>query len=328
MRLTARSIATLQARRARRGCGDLGFQPLGLLGKAGPALRDRLLRHDAQALARGEKVSRALGADLAERDERPVEDDGEAQRADREPVLVMPDAERAFGGIEGKFQLALVEGVAVAVAEEGHDELAVGAEPLPVDVEGPRVGRELAPFERRQPGRVVGAADAHVVRHDVEDEAEAVLPQRVGETVERRLAAELRVDRAMVDDVVAVGRARPRPVDRRGVDMADPEPREIRHDRCRVVEGEVLVELQTVGRARRRRGERVRARACAAAFRRHHGRDFASGPPGAATVSRSLASLRRQFGCSSCVPGMFGWFSSPSTSSYCTALSAEGVRAR
>ena len=95
--------------------------------------------------------------------------------------------------------------------------------------------------------------------------------QRIREALERFLAAEFRVDRVVVGDVVAVGRARPRLLDRRGVDVADPELGQIRQDRFGIREGEALVELQPVRRPRRRRGQAGRARARAAGLGRERG---------------------------------------------------------
>jgi hypothetical protein len=115
--------------------------------EADPPLRSRLFRHGSQPLARGEHVGGSLGADFAKRDEGAVEHDRIAQRADREAVLVMPDAEASFGGVESEPELAPVERIAVALGEERHHELAVGAKALPIDVEGPRSRRELAPFQ-------------------------------------------------------------------------------------------------------------------------------------------------------------------------------------
>jgi hypothetical protein len=239
-------------------------------------------------------VASAVAAGLVaffEGDERPLQDDGIGQRRDRQAVLVVPDAEAALLRREGELEVPLLQRVAVAVAQHRHDELAVGAQPLPVDVEGAGLGRELPPLQHREPPAVVGAADAHVVRHDVEDEAQAVLAERIGQAQESLLAAELQIDRRMVDDVVAVGGAGPRLVDRRGVEMADPEPREIRNDLRRVVEGEVLVELEPVGGARRGRRERSRARVAAAPFRCDHRRDFSERPAGCADRGEVLDDL-------------------------------------
>ena len=152
--------------------------------------------------------------------------------------------------------------------------LRVGAEALPVDVEGAGRRRQLAPFQHRQPPWVVGAADAHMVRHDVEHEAEAVRAERVGETVEPVLATELRVDGRVVDDVVSVRRAGPRLVDRRGIDVADAQSLQIGRDRGGVVEREILVELQPVGGARRRRRKGACPASGAAPFGREGGGDL------------------------------------------------------
>ena len=111
------------------------------------------------------------------------------------------------------------------------------------------MGRGLAPFQDIEPPGIVGTADPHVVRHDVEDEAHAVFVQRRDQRVEIGLAADLRIEPAVVDDVVAVRRAGPRLHQRRGVKVADAEPGEIRHQRRGVAKREVLVELQSVGGA-------------------------------------------------------------------------------
>ena len=130
----------------------------------------------------------------------------------------------------------------------------IGAEPFPVDVEGPSVAGELPPFENRLPPLVLGA-DPDMVRHDVEHQAEPVLSQNVREAQEPLFPAELGIDRGMIDDVVAVHRARPRLVDGRCIHMADAEAREVRRDGGGIVEGELLLELEPVGGARRRGGK-------------------------------------------------------------------------
>ncbi len=194
---------------------------------------------------------------VGHQNQHPVEQDRIAERADREAMLEMPETEAAAALVALQRQLALFQRVAIALAEEGQHQLAIGAEPLPVDVEGDGVGRELPPFDDREPPGVVGAADAHMVGDDVEDQTETVLFQRVREAQEALLATQFRIDPGVVDDVVAMGRARPRCLHGRGIDMADAEPCEIGQDRDRIVEGEAGMELQAVGRARRRRGERV-----------------------------------------------------------------------
>ena len=69
-------------------------------------------------------------------------------------------------------------------------------------------------------------------------------------SVEIDLAAEFGVQRPMVDNVVAVGAARPRLHIGRGVDVADPQPCEIRGKPRRIRKAKPLVKLKTVGDAR------------------------------------------------------------------------------
>jgi hypothetical protein len=186
------------------------LQFLGLRRECASALVARLLAHEAQALGDAQHFEGRGVLDVAEGREGAVEDGGILLRADREFVLVVPDAERAFRRIELQREGALFEGLTVALAEEGHHELVVGTEPRPVDVERVGRGREATPFQHGEPPRIVGAADAHVVGHDVEQKLQAGAVQRLREANETLLAAELRVDRRVVDDVVAMGRARPR----------------------------------------------------------------------------------------------------------------------
>ena len=58
--------------------------------------------------------------------------------------------------------------------------------------------------------------------------------------------AELRVERAVIDDVVPVRAAGPGLQVRRCVDVRDPQLREVRHDPGRVLKREARVELQSV----------------------------------------------------------------------------------
>src|SRR5687767_2273179 len=93
-----------------------------------------------------------------------------------------------------------------------------------------------------------------------------MLLEGIREAHETLLAAELRIDAAVVDDVVAVDGSRSGGVDRGCVEMADAEPCEVGDDADGVIEREVLVELQPVGRSRRRGRERARSRLRAAPF--------------------------------------------------------------
>ena len=123
---------------------------------------------------------RGVRSDLSDGCERPVEDHRIGEGAHRKTMFVVPDAEAAISGVEGELQIAFFEGFAVAVSEKRNDQLAICAEPLPIDVEGRR-GGESSPHSRTDSHQaIVGAADSHVVGHDVEHEPEAVLTQSVG----------------------------------------------------------------------------------------------------------------------------------------------------
>ena len=163
----------------RYDAGQARLQALAFVQQDHAPVEARVLAHGAQPLAQGEQFADLLGVPFLESGQGPVEHDRVAERADREAVLPVPHAEAAILGLVGELQLTLFERCAIAVAEERNNELAIRPEAVPVDIEGPFEGRGLAPFENREPPRIVRPADTHVVRHDVENEAEAVLPQGV-----------------------------------------------------------------------------------------------------------------------------------------------------
>ena len=163
------------------------------------------------------------------------------QRADRQLVgVVGPDREAAVLLVELEVELPGLQHGAVLVAEKRHQQLVaqVAAVRVPVDVEPAGIGRIRAPFQHVEPQRIVGAADAHVVRHEIQHLPEPVLRERRHHRLESRLIAQLRIERVMIDDVVAVGAARPRLQIGRGIDMADAEP------------GQIGRQLRGVGRSR------------------------------------------------------------------------------
>jgi hypothetical protein len=74
--------------------------------------------------------------------------------------------------------------------------------------------------------------------------------QRIGQALEAGLAAELLAHPRVVDHVVPVRGAGHRLEHRRGIEVADAELGQVRHDRGRVVEREAGVQLDAVGGAR------------------------------------------------------------------------------
>ena len=106
-----------------------------------------------------------------------------------------------------------------------------------------------SPFQHVEPERIVGAADSHMVRHEIQHLLQPVLGESGIHPVERSLVPQLGVERVVIDDVVAVGAARPRLEIGGGIKMADAEPGQIGDQFGGAVEAEILVELQTVGGA-------------------------------------------------------------------------------
>ena len=87
-----------------------------------------------------------------------------------------------------------------------------------------------------------------MVGYEVEHLSETAVAKRRDHATERRLVPELRVELAVVDDIVSVSAARPRFQIGRGVDVANPELRQIGCERGGVPETKPPVELQAVGR--------------------------------------------------------------------------------
>ena len=166
----------------------LGEPPLEFFG-AGIGLADRL------EVLQQRKAIDQRAKPIVRRRVRRVENARVVARIDREAMVMVPGAEAAFFGIETQHDLAFAEDLAVLVAEHRDQNLApepaaIGVE---VDVEERRVRRILAPFEHVEPPEVVLAADAHVVWHDVEDDADAAFVQRRDERIEIGRGSEFRV---------------------------------------------------------------------------------------------------------------------------------------
>src|SRR5215469_9963267 len=74
---------------------------------------------------------------------------------------------------------------------------------LPVDVEEMRVAAVTPAPEHVCPPWIIGYR-SHVVGDDIDDEPHVLGPQRVDQSNERILAAELRIDTGRIDHVVSV----------------------------------------------------------------------------------------------------------------------------
>ncbi|MNI34381.1 hypothetical protein D3C73_883710 [compost metagenome] len=90
----------------------------------------------------------------------------------------------------------------------------------------------------------------HMVRHNVEDQAEASLLQSRHHAVETFAPADRRIDLVGVGNIITVGGTGRGGEDRRGIEMTYAQALEIRHERCGAIEGHAIAELDAVGRGR------------------------------------------------------------------------------
>lgn len=167
----------------------------------------------------------------------------EALRARAERELQIAVAEHRRAVVPG----ARLEGVALLTdTARQHGQQHLPAARGPVDVE-PAGVRGLGALAQHLPQRqVVPGRGRHVVRHDVQDQPEAVRASRGGQLPQALLTPELGPHRAVVDDVVAVPGAGHGLQDGGQVQMRDAELGEVRHGVGGGGEREVRLELKPV----------------------------------------------------------------------------------
>ena len=177
---------------------------------------------------------------------------GERVGGDRKLMIEVTEREGAVREFDAQF--ASFQDALVAVAEDRHEHFAVqpGIGRIPVDVEVTGVGAGAAVGQHVPPPAVLPPADAHVIGHHVQHQAHPVLAQRGHEVGQVRLGAQFRVQMLEIAHVVAVGAAGPGAEQRRGIDVADAQLAQVRHQLGRLPQGEVAVELQAIGGARDR----------------------------------------------------------------------------
>ena len=164
---------------------------------------------------------------------------------ERKPLVEV--REQGLARLLHNSQLATRQNLVDRRAEDGQDQLAVGIG-IEVDVEVMGIPAGAATAQHVPPPGV-RPADAHVVGHDVEDQAEPVLVERPVEQHEAFLAAELGIEPGRIDDIVAVGRSRRCRERRRQINVAHPQSPQIGRQGRRAREIHVAAELQSVGGA-------------------------------------------------------------------------------
>ena len=110
------------------------------------------------------------------------------------------------------------------------------------------------PFQHVKPPWIIRKMHADMVRHEIQDQPEIVLPQRGAQPLEAGFAAQFGIESRVVGDVVAMRAALAGAHEGRGIEMGDAERLQIRHHGSGGVEIEIRRQLQAVGRDRDRRG--------------------------------------------------------------------------
>ena len=136
--------------------------------------------------------------------ERDAEDESRCARSDGQLRLPVVDVESAVAVRESEF-LAF-EHAPELLAEYGqqHAVFERGVRRVPVNIEVARELRARPILKKVLPPAVLRACDAHVVRHNVHEHAHPALAKCARQLRETLLAARLRVDLRVVNDVVAV----------------------------------------------------------------------------------------------------------------------------
>src|ERR1019366_7650297 len=167
-----------------------------------------------------------------------------------------PDRKTAFIRVELYLELARLQLGSVLVTEERDEQLVmqIAIVRVPVDVEPAGVVGFGAPFEYVEPERVVGAANAHMVGHEVQDLAEAGCGERRRHVTVILFGAEFGIEQEMIGDVVAVGAARTGLEVGRSIDVTNPEFGEVRRKSGCILEAKAGMKLQPVGGAGHHRG--------------------------------------------------------------------------
>jgi hypothetical protein len=87
----------------------------------------------------------------------------------------------------------------------------------------------------------------HVVRHEIQDQPEIGVGERLRHARKPLLAAEFRIELAMIDDVIAMRAASAGLEEWRGVKMADAKIAKIGREPRGVIEAEILGQLHAIG---------------------------------------------------------------------------------
>ena len=146
-------------------------------------------------------------------------------------------------------QLLIFEHAAELIAQDRQQHLATQGflGRAPVDVEEAGVLRRGSVFQHVLPPAVMRVVDAHVVGHDVDDQPQPLVAQCLGKGVKLLFGAQLRVELAMIDNVVAVAAAGAGTKEGGEIRGSDAEIRHVADQSTRGIEGQMPTKLQPIG---------------------------------------------------------------------------------
>ncbi len=181
----------------------------------------------------------------------PLQDQGIGERIEWKSMVEILDFESPRLRIEAQRQFAALQHQSVMVSQDRQQQAIFQfmAGSLPVDVEIFGIGRCRTVFQYIEPPRVVAAQYAHMIGHDIGNLPHAMIFQSRAEIAEIDRRADLGIESAMVDDVVAVLAARARAQVRRTIDVAYAQFGQVGHQCRRIAEVEAGVKLQPIGGA-------------------------------------------------------------------------------
>jgi len=167
-------------------------------------------------------------------------------------VFAIGNIEFATRGIETQLQFPTFQDRAVVVVQHRDQYFSIKFifQRMPVDVEKAGVDGRFAIFEHIEPPGIVATHHTHVVGHDVENQSHAVQVEGIDKAVEVFRAADFRVQRVVVHDIVSVHTSGTSFQTRRDIAVTDAKCSKVRNDGRSLGKREIAIELQAIGGAR------------------------------------------------------------------------------
>ena len=161
-------------------------------------------------------------------------------------LIEMRKIKAAALGVELQSQAARGHDLRIGIGQKRQQYLAaqhrIGR--LPIHIEPGRITAALAPGQNVLPP-TVGVAHAHMIGHDIDDQAHALRMQPFDQPAQRLLPAQFGIDARRIDRVVAVRGTGTGAKNRRCIKMADAELGVIIDQLGGLIQREALMQLQT-----------------------------------------------------------------------------------